>query len=106
MAHMITLIRTVMIRVHISGTAPTRRATIRTSRLARAGGCKWYRTADLRIEQGPVLDASADIVNGSCGDHKKIVGGERYCLPRPSLEAPARQLSSGNAREACITNCG
>src|SRR5258707_6056440 len=68
--HTITLIRTVMIRVHTSGTAATRRATIRTCRLARAGGCRWYRTADLRIEQGPwsVLDASADVVNcnGPC----------------------------------------
>src|SRR2546423_15724511 len=41
-----------MIRVHISGTAATRRATIPTCRPAR-GGCRWYRTADLRIEQGP-----------------------------------------------------
>src|SRR5258707_7856663 len=64
--HTITLIRTVMIRVHISGTAATRRATIRTCRLARAGGCRWHRTADFSIEQGPWSgDARADVVNGN-----------------------------------------
>jgi hypothetical protein len=45
--HMVAFIHmTHRIQVHFIGTAATRLATIRTCRLARAGGCRWYRTTD------------------------------------------------------------
>ena len=77
-----TFSRTVMIRVRFIGTAATRRATIRTCRFVLAGGCRWYRIADLiamRSMVGTQFDHGAPI-------RQSIRSGlmHREDLPRPS----------------------
>jgi hypothetical protein len=106
--HMTTLIRTGMIRVQRSGTAATRRATIRTCKLVRADGCRWYRTADLfamRSMVGAQFDHGASIripTSNDSGNAAFVVSRVLVLLRR---RASAVRMSLGRSVVVLTTRC-